>query len=166
MHLFKLNPKAIEKISVAVRNPMDTNKGPMRISIASNKEGSKLELINANEKVKVYTDGSAHSNKVGAAAILTRPGRRHRILHYHLGPASKHNNYEAELVAILMGLRLIKTEKSGSTSFALGADNHAAIKSFTLDLVHSGQDIATNIIRLASKIREKRKSHKYSLVIF
>ena len=165
MRLFKLNPNKIEKISVAVRNPMDINNGPIRISIANSKEESKRETLNATEKVKIFTDGSVHSNKVGAAAILTRPGHRDRILHYHLGHADEHNNYEAELVAILMGLHLIKTEKSGSTSFALGADNHAAIKSFTSDLIHSGQAIASNIIRLASTIRNKHRSQKYSLVI-
>jgi ribonuclease HI len=165
MRLLDHDPKEIEKISVAVRNPMDTNKIPLRISIADNKESSKIEAQNANETVQIFTDGSALNKKLGAAAILIRPGQRNRILHYHLGSTKEHDNYEAELVAILMGLHLINTEKSGNVSFALGVDNHAAIKALTSDLTHSGQNVALTTIKLASTIRNRRKSKKYSLVV-
>jgi ribonuclease HI len=132
---------------------MDTNKIPLHISIADNKESSKIEAQNANKMVQIFTDGSALNKKVGAAAILIRPGQRNRILHYHLGSTKEHDNYEAELVAILMGLHLINTEKSGNVSFALGVDNHAAIKALTSNLTHSGQNVALMTIKLASTIR-------------
>src|SRR5258707_4238785 len=60
MQIFELDPKAIEKISVAVHNPLDlgTDKAPLHINIASSKEKSKEEALSAKEMVKVYTDGS------------------------------------------------------------------------------------------------------------
>jgi hypothetical protein len=155
MRLLDHDPKEIEKISVAVHNPMDTNKIPLHISIVDNKESSKIEAQNANKMVQIFTDGSALNKKVGAAAILIRPGQRNRILHHHLSSTKEHDNYEAELVAILMGLHLINTEKSGNVSFALGVDNHAAIKALTSDLTHSGQNVALMTIKLASTIRNR-----------
>src|SRR5216684_3087207 len=59
---FRLAPKTMEKISVAVRNPLelDTDKTPLCISIANSKEESKEEVRNAKETVKVYTDCHRH----------------------------------------------------------------------------------------------------------
>lgn len=87
-------------------------------------------------------------------------------MHYHLRHAGKHNNYKAKLVAILIRLYFIKTEKLGSTLFTLDANNHTAIKSFTLDLIHLGQTIIPSIIHMASKICEKHYSQWYLLVIY
>jgi ribonuclease HI len=163
MQLFEINPKETEKIAVAVCNPMDTNKIPLRIDIANDKAESKASSQRASEVVKVYTDGSVHDNKVGAAAILTRSGHQNHVLHYHLGRADQHNNYEAELSAILLGLHLIKTEKAGNTSFALGADNQAALKAIKSDLIQSGQHIIEGVLRTVLAIRNKRNAAKYSL---
>src|SRR5229473_990694 len=110
------------------------------------KEESKEEVRNAKETVKVYTDGSTINGKVGAAAVLTRMGRPTRILHHHLGPVTEHNNHEAKLVGILLGLHLVKIERKGNTSFAIGADNQAAIKIITSNLVQPGQNIAMHIV--------------------
>lgn len=38
--------------------------------------------------IKVYTDGSVHNGKVGAAAILTRSVKPDRILRFHLGKST------------------------------------------------------------------------------
>jgi hypothetical protein len=74
MQIFDLDPKAIEKIGTVVCNPLDANKIPYHTSIPTSEEESKVEECNAGEVVKVYTDGSVISRKVGAAAILIRPG--------------------------------------------------------------------------------------------
>jgi ribonuclease HI len=63
--------------------------------------------VQAKEKIKVYMDGSATNGKVGAVAVLIRPGKPMHMLHKHLGPESKHTVHEAELVGILLGLQLI-----------------------------------------------------------
>ena len=156
MQIFQLIPNKTEKISVAVRNPLDANKIPLRISIAKDKEKSKEEDANATETVKVYTDGSKIDGKIGAAAVLLRPGQRPRTIHFHLGKETKHTMKEAELVGVLMGLHLIKTEKAGKVSFALGTDDRKAIgETLTSDLVQPGQKIAMEAIKTASQIQRR-----------
>ena len=56
----------------------------------------------------MYSDGSAHDGKVGAAAVLQREGKQDRTLKLHLGTTEQHTVYEAELVGMIMGLHLIK----------------------------------------------------------
>src|SRR6266567_5827070 len=90
MQITKIDPNKTEKISIAVRNPLDANKILLCISVASDKEKSKTESINAPETVKVYTDGSEIKGKVGAAAVLLRLGHDLRVLHYHLGSKMEH----------------------------------------------------------------------------
>ena len=165
MQITKIDPDKMEKISIAVRNPLDANKIPLRISIASDKEKSKAESINAPETVKVYTDGSEIKGKVGAAAVLLRPGRSPRVLHYHIGSKTEHTTSEAEMVGLLMGLHLIKTEKAGNTSFALGTDDKEAIRSLTSDLTQPGQKIATEAIKIASQTQRQRNSSRYSITL-
>jgi ribonuclease HI len=82
---------------------------------------------------------------------------------YHLGDASEHTTSEAEQVGFLLGLHLIKTERAGRTSFALGTDDKAAIGHFTSDLIQPGQKIALNAIKLIKQMKRSRGSANYSL---
>jgi len=59
---------------------------------------------------------------------------------------------EAELVGLLLGIHLIKTERKGKTSFALGMDNQVAIKTLTTDLVTPGQQIVLDFLKMATSI--------------
>jgi ribonuclease HI len=165
MQIFKLDPNAISKIATAVRNPLDANKIPLQTSIASSKEESKLEDMNALESAKVYSDGSEINGKVGAAAVILKPGQAPRTLHYHLGSDAEHTVQEAELVGLMLGIHLIQTEKKGRTSFALGTDNQAAIKTLTTDLATSGQKIALNFLKTAASLRKHRGATKYLLTL-
>jgi ribonuclease HI len=165
MQVFKLNPTSVTKIAAAVRNPLDANQTPMRISIASSKEASITEDTNAQEIVKVYSDGSEINGKVGAAAVMLKPGNPTRVLHFCLGNDTEHTVQEAELVGLLLGVHLIKTEKKGNTTFALGTDNQAAIKALSTDLVQPGQKIALKLLETARSIHKKRGTAKYSLTV-
>ena len=89
------DPKRTEKIPAKPRNPAHVGKLPFKVSIAPSKEASILEDRNTQDQIKVYSDGSAHEGKVGAAAILIQTGKPNRILHYHLGPDSEHTVAEA-----------------------------------------------------------------------
>jgi ribonuclease HI len=104
------------------------------VDIANDKEASITADAEGKEKVKVYSDGSAQEGKVGVAAILIRPGKEMRKLHYHLGTADQHTVFEAELVGLLLGLHLIKTEKT-RTSYTLGADNQAALAAASISKI-------------------------------
>ncbi len=165
MQTYGIRPNDIENIRATPRNPALSHKRPFSTTIAKSKDESKKEDAQATEKVKVYSDGSALNGKVGAAAILTRAGKPTRKLHYHLGPSSQHTVHEAELVGLLMGLHLIKTDGNRKTSYALGADNQAALSALNTVKATTGQYIADEILETAAKIKKSRDSAKYSLKI-
>jgi hypothetical protein len=152
MSIFKLDPKEITKIDIAICNLLDANKLPLRISIANSKEESKAESLNAMKAIKVYSNGLKINGKVGTAALLLKPGQPAHTLQYHLGSDVEHTIQEAELVGLLLGAHLIKTEAKGRTSFALGTDNQAAIKTLRTDLRQSGQKIAINFLKTVESI--------------
>ena len=163
MSIYNIRPQDVESIVPASRNPAITHRRPFTVSFASSKDNSVAEDTLATEKVKVYSDGSAQNGKVGAAALLLREGAPDRTLHYHLGPSSLHTVHEAELVGLLLGLHLIRTERRGRTSFAIGADNQAALSALNSVKSTTGQYIANEIIETAANIKKQRNSNNYSL---
>jgi ribonuclease HI len=165
MLAYDLNPAKVEKIPTTARNPAKVKHVPLGIVIPKDKDASKREDQCAPERVKIYSDGSAHDGQVGAAAILTRPGKPNRVLHYHLGTTEEHTVYKAELVGLLLGLHLIKTEQAGSTSFAIGADNQAAVEAVLTELTHPGQHLAAAFLHTAAQIRKKRSTSRYMLTL-
>ena len=161
----QLDPDAIETIPVAKVNPAHRGDLPFQISIAQTKEQSKREDGHAKEEIKVYTDGSIHNGQVGAAAVLFRKGKRGRTMWYHLGAAEDHTIYEAEMVGLLMGMQLIRTEKRNKTSCAIGADNQAAIIALQSELTKPGQHVAAEVVSAASQVKKSSKSGRYNLKI-
>ena len=66
-------------------------------------------------------------------AALYVPGRcRPRILRYHLGPSTEHTVYEAEIVATILGVELLRTERQLVRRASIALDNTAAISASTL----------------------------------
>jgi ribonuclease HI len=82
-----------------------------------------------------------------------------------LGTDSQHTVYEAELVGILLGLHLIKTERRCRVECVLGADNQAAIHALHSELTNPGQYLAAECLRTIAQIRRTRKSHKFKLTV-
>ena len=151
-----------ETISVTGRNPARMGKLPFKTDIPGSKEDSKSRDKQAPEHIKIYTDGSMHNGKVGAAAVLTKNGKKARTLHYHLGPANEHTVFEAELVGILMGLHLIGKSPKGNITFAIGVDNQAAISSLSSKFNKPGHYLAAEAYQTAYRLR-KTKGKKFSL---
>ena len=167
LHQLMLNyaakPQDMETIKPMPRNPALTHTRPFSVNFAKSKDKSVEEDERATEEAKVYTDGSAQEGKVGAAAILIREGKPTRKLHYHLGTSTQHTVHEAELIGMLLGLHLIKTDKKGKTSYAIGVDNQAALSALKSVKSTSGQYIADEILETAARIQKQRNSPKYSL---
>ena len=113
----------------------------------------------------IPTQSVIEGNHPGPKAILLREGRPTCTLHFHLGLEGKHTVHEAELVGILLGLQLISTEKKGSTTFALGSDNQAAIKAFHSNLWSPGHHLAQEALHLAQQIQNHNKKTKFMLMI-
>ena len=163
--LYGYDYKRVEKIPTTTSNPSKRGKLPFAIHIAESKAESKTATKNATEEVQVYMDGSAINGKVGAATILTKIGQPPHILHMHLGPKDEHTIHEAELVGMLLGMQLIKTERHGSMSFMLGVNNQAAIKAFQMDLRSPGHHLAREFLQVANQVKRKRKRARYTLTI-
>ena len=74
-NIFGINSTDFEKIPLVRIHPSKRGSRETHIDIPPSKEESKRVDTSATEKIKVYTDGSAHSRKVGAAAILRQEGK-------------------------------------------------------------------------------------------
>jgi ribonuclease HI len=158
-------PDEIEELPVVRINPAQRHVLPVSIVIPENKEASTRVEAHAAETIRVFTDGSSHNGKVGAAAVLQRPGKPDRTLKIHLGEASHHTVYEAELAGILLGLYLIKTEKRNRVKCVIGADNQAAVQALRTDLTGPGQHIAEECRKLAKQIQKSKQSRNFKLTI-
>src|SRR5260370_25229962 len=146
-------------------NPAKSSQTLHKISVAPNKESLKKEAQNAMEDIQVFMDGSVIDGKVGAAAVLTRQGKDHRILHLHLRRADSFNNYEAELAGLLLGMHLIKTEKATRRHTAIGMDNQAAISAVQKELSTPSHYMAAEVICSVKLLNRQRKSKNYSLML-
>jgi ribonuclease HI/endonuclease/exonuclease/phosphatase family metal-dependent hydrolase len=161
-----VSPDQIEEIPVVRENPAAGNYSSVKIIIPDNKEDSINTEARSEETVRVYTDGSSHSGRVGASAVLCRQGRPDRILRAHLGKDEHHTVYEAELVGILLGLHLIKMErKCGRVKCVIGADNQAAVQALHTELTSPGQHIAAECLKTAKQIFNIRRGRDFGLTI-
>ena len=161
--IYGIHPNNFEKIPPVRLHPSNRDSQATYIDIPRNKEESKRADATAVEKIKVYSDGSAHSGKVGAAAILKREGHPDRALKLHLGTTGQHTVYEAELVGMILGLHLIKTERRNTTKCVLNVDNQAALKSIKTKMNKSGQHLAAIVHQMAAKLHESRGKNKFRL---
>ena len=75
------------------------------------------------------------------------------------------NNFKAELVGLLLGMQLIKTEKVARCHTALGTDNQAVISTIQKELSAPSYCIAMEIIHLAKLLNRQRGSKNYALTM-
>ena len=59
----------------------------------------------------MYSDGSGIDGQVGEAAVLFRRNREPKVLRFHLGTATDHTVYEAELIGLMLALHLLRDER-------------------------------------------------------
>jgi ribonuclease HI/exonuclease III len=162
---FEVKPNEMEKIPADIRHPAQTGKVPFHCFVAEDKETAVRIAGEASEEIQVFSDGSAISGKVGAAAILMRKGNPVRMLQCHLGPDSEHTVHEAELVGLLLGLHLISTERRSRTTCAIGIDNQAVFGTLQSDLRNPGQHLAREIIKLGNRLQKERKRSAFTMTI-
>ena len=127
------------------------------------KDESKRADTNAVKLIKVYSDGSAHRGKVGTAAILRQEGSPDRFLTLHLGTTAQHTVYEAELVGMILGLHLIKTERRNTVRCILNVDNQAVLVAIKSKMSKSGQHLAANLHQIANKLHESKGNNRFRL---
>ncbi|OBZ68012.1 hypothetical protein A0H81_12025 [Grifola frondosa] len=109
-------------------------KPPHSIDIATDKEEATRDEGDWCRRpgIRVYSDGSDVDGGVGAAAVLFKPGNPgYKVLRFHLGSSDDHSVYEAEVVGLLLGTELLKTERSLEGA-SIAADNKSSIQATKL----------------------------------
>ena len=86
-----------------------------------------VEKANQLQGLVVYTDGSGHDKRIGAAAVMMRNSRELKKLCYHLGTETDHTVYEAEATAVVLALHMLTGMKERLTEVTIGTDNQAVL---------------------------------------
>ena len=107
MKSFKLSDIKIETILPNAEIKCITPK--FTTIIAPSRRESIKDKKHDKAKFKVYSDGSGHDNRLGAAAVLHTKGnpRRIKLLKAYIGTPNKHNTYEAEVIGAILATWLI-----------------------------------------------------------
>lgn len=162
--LFRLTglvPRRVESLAPVSLRPGSSL--PFTTFIASSREeAADLDAAQTND-LRVYSDGSGLDGQVGASAVLLRHGREPRFLHFHLGRLSHHTVYEAELVGLLLGVHLLRTESDACLPSSINVDNQSALKAPSTAAAHSGQHLVDEFLRLAKALKRERGSLGYRL---
>jgi hypothetical protein len=80
---YAIIPDDIETLIPSRRSPSSSN--PWSTHIATSKADAITEHEHLTDTIQVYSDGSRHQGKVGAAATLFHAGKPPRTLKFHLG---------------------------------------------------------------------------------
>lgn len=124
------HPNDMETIAI-VWHPPDW-RCPFKITIDGTVEEAEERERHNEAEIRIYSDGSGHKGRIGAAAVLYRRFRREvRVLRKCLGSDKDHTVFEGECVGQLLGLELLRREARGRGRIrdaTLGTDNQAGMK--------------------------------------
>ena len=142
-HFFKVQPTEIKALIPARRAPTSNLKCPYKTHIAVTRESAAKEHHELQDKIQVYSDGSGHDGKIGAAAILFCVGAHPRTLCYYLGTDKEHTVYEAEMVGLTLAAKLLATERDLIFPLSISVDNQEALLSGESFQSNPGSYLAT-----------------------
>ena len=130
MDACNFHPDNIETINPVCQTPKwQLN---FKIHIPPSKEAAILE-DNDTAFIKIYSDSSGIEGNIGASAVLycwKNGMTTKRVLHYCLGPDTRHTVYEGEVVGEIMAQQLLYTEPHGfGHRVSMYVDNQASILS-------------------------------------
>ena len=125
VHTLKVKPSKIEKVTP---NALHPGSPPLFIkSIASTDEEAIEDFKKNRDETKIFMDGSSINGKVGASAVLYVNDTKVASLQYHLGAASKHTVFKAELVGMILVAHLLNINEDLPLPASIFVDNQAAI---------------------------------------
>ena len=144
-HAFNMRPSDCETIAPSVCPPNEDR--AVRLHVASTREESRVEDVEDEADVRVYSDGSGIEGMAGTAAVLFWDGHEAKSIRYRLSPLTWHTTYEAEAVGVLLAVELVRRE-CGVRSATIRLDNQAVMQALggcsaklaqaLLNLVHEG----------------------------
>ena len=158
--IFNIGKTRMETISPVTDNPYRLPR--FKTTIPESREESIQSEKKDNADFKVFTDGSNHDGEVGAAAILVRKGnpRPEKTLKAYIGPSTKHNSYEAEVIGGILAMWLItETPETNRKKVTIYTDNQAFITTSNRPKATSGQyllrDFSSKANNSSAKIEVK-----------
>ena len=104
-----------------------------------------IKYTNQITGTAVFTDGSGYEHKIGAAAVLMQNGFLSRTLKYHLGADSAHTVYEAEAIAVVLGIHPLCSTDRYYDSVTIGLDNQAVLMALHTQKSRPGHHILDRI---------------------
>ncbi|KAH7903835.1 ribonuclease H-like domain-containing protein, partial [Hygrophoropsis aurantiaca] len=85
-----------------------------------------------------------------------------RELKFYLGSMKEHTVYEGELVGVILGLELLRSERKPGSMF-IGLDNQAAIKAMAAPRAGPGQYLHKHIRQELQRVKHKHKTGKLTI---
>lgn len=154
LYLLHLDPRHTETIPAVRYSPLW--KPGWRVRILENKAAAVADDAEwiSQRGTRIYTDGSDVDGGVGAAAVLYR-GNRRIVLRHYLGPSTSHTVYEAELVGIILGLELARTENTHIGGISVALDNQAAVSACRSRSPGPGSYLVEHIHSLKREVRRR-----------
>ena len=143
----------METIDPIRRGKADSER--FRMSIATSREESISLESDDIADYKAYSDGSGQENNIGASAILYKKGsaRPLKDIKAYLGPSSKRNTYEAEIIGAILATWIIRnTPEIIGKRVTIYVDNQAVIKALDGIKPKSGQHLIRSLATAANDL--------------
>lgn len=160
-HRYAIVPDDIETLIPSRRSPSSSN--PWTTHIATSKADAITEHENLTDVIQVYSNGSRHQGKVGAAATLFRVGKPPRTLKFHLGADTDHTVFEAEEVGLTLAAKLIATERRLTFPISISVDNQATIQAGESFYTRPGSYLADHFRRMMRHISKRHTNFAMTL---
>ncbi|KNZ76488.1 hypothetical protein J132_10294 [Termitomyces sp. J132] len=162
-HIYNIWPDDTETIMLVQQLP--TYMMPFKTKIAELKEESLIFNRDNKAQIRIYTDGSGYKGNAGAVAVLMKDNNTPKILRYHLGPLTRNMSFEAEAVALNLGLHLLKKMILPQKS-TMQIDNQGVIQSMVIYRQwqsHYHFDIAHRTMRAIVRKEEGQKEFELTI---
>ena len=149
MDAYEVHPDNTETIQPVRQTPKWN--AAFKVRIAPTKDQAIDEESGDSAPVRIFSDGSGIEGNIGSAVVLyhCKNGvETKHVLHYYLGPETRHTVYEAEVAGKIMAQELLYHQTHGfGCHISMYVDNQASILSthtispnpghYLLDILHA-----------------------------
>ena len=151
---FPLHPKETEEIVAPCHSPKWNPN--VKIIIDADKEDATKQANKAQEEVQIFMDRSGYNKGIGAAAILRRPGKADKTLHFFLGSTKEYTVYNGEQIGMVLGAELLRREDYVHSAYMV-VDNQAAIQAVLSQDSHSGHSLTDMLLQVLQEVTDKHE---------
>ena len=163
IHTLEVKPSKIETSIPFTLHPGCSP--PFYKSIASNDKEAIEDFKKNRDETKVFTDGSSTDGKVGASAVLYVNDTKVATLRFHLGAASEHTIFEAELVGMIMATHLVSTVDNLPLPASIFVDNQAAILAGERPTSKPGHYLSVKFREIVQEVHDRLKLSKNDISV-